>query len=140
MLKFHPSAGAVLLCRYEPGFEPPEMVKTRPVVVITPRLRRRNGLCTVVPLSTTEPKPMEAYHHLLRFEPSLPKPWNSPVCWVKADMFATVGFHRLSLIGLGKTRDGRRRYLQTSVQIEDLAAIQRCVLHALDLSGLTKHL
>lgn len=140
MLNHHPAQGAILLCRYEPGFVAPEMIKIRPVVVITPRFRRRDGLCTVVPLSTTAPRPVELYHYELTFERPLPKPWSAPSAWVKADMFATVGFHRLMPIGIGKDRSGKRRYLDSRVAALDLVAIQRCVLHALDLSFLTGHL
>ena len=54
-LTFHPRPGAVLMCQYEPGFVKPEMVKRRPVIVIAPRLRHRDKLCTVVPLSGERP-------------------------------------------------------------------------------------
>lgn len=116
------------------------MVKTRPVVVITPRLRNRSGLCTVVPLSGTDPLPVENYHHKISFERPLPKPWGSPMYWAKADMFATVAFHRLHLIGLGKDQYGKRKYLNVSISAEELTNIQACVLHALNLSHLTNHL
>jgi len=102
-LQHHPKSGTILLCDYS-GFKVPEMVKTRPVVIISPRLRHRDRLCTVVPLSGTEPKHPEKYHHILTFDRPLPKPWNSPRYWVKADMLATVGFDRLNLIGLDVTR------------------------------------
>jgi len=139
-LAYHPKPGAFLLCRYEPGFVKPEMVKLRPVVVITPRLRRRDGLCTVVPLSLTAPNHIEAYHCELDLDPLLPAPWDAPKAWVKADMFSTVGFHRLSPIGIGRDHEGKRQYLNRRVSNAELAEIQRCVLHALNLSQLTKHL
>ncbi|MEE8057670.1 MAG: type II toxin-antitoxin system PemK/MazF family toxin [Pseudomonadales bacterium] len=53
----------MLCCDFSKGFQPPEMVKVRPVIVITPQLPGRPGLCTVVPISSVEPKPMQAYHH-----------------------------------------------------------------------------
>ncbi|MCW5697094.1 MAG: type II toxin-antitoxin system PemK/MazF family toxin [Bauldia sp.] len=139
-LTFHPRQGTVLLCAYEPGFKEPEMVKRRPVVVVTPRLRSRDGLCTVVPLSTTEPRKVEAYHHKIVFDPPLPKPWNSPECWVKADMLATVAFHRLHLIGIGRGPHGKRKYLQLVIPRADLKAIQACILEALHLGHLTPSL
>lgn len=40
-LTFHPKPGAILVCDYDTGFVPPEMVKKRLCIVITPRLRRR---------------------------------------------------------------------------------------------------
>jgi len=45
------------------GFKPPEMVKKRPVVILSPRYRRRTGLCIVVPFSTVEPELIEPHHH-----------------------------------------------------------------------------
>ncbi|WP_198669160.1 type II toxin-antitoxin system PemK/MazF family toxin [Elioraea thermophila] len=50
------AAGTILLCDDDTGFRPPEMVKRRPVVVVSPRLPHRDGLATVVPLSTTAPR------------------------------------------------------------------------------------
>lgn len=132
-LAFHPKLGAVLVCRYEPGFKVPEMVKTRPVVVITPRLRHRHGLCTVVPLSTTPPTRAADYHCELDLGFQMPAPWRSDNVWAKADMLATVGFHRLDLIKLGRDRDGRRKYLQRSIPDEQLRRLQECVLRALCL-------
>ena len=42
-LGFHPNAGDIVICDYATGFKPPEMVKVRPVVVISPR--RRSSAC-----------------------------------------------------------------------------------------------
>ncbi|MCB2262482.1 MAG: type II toxin-antitoxin system PemK/MazF family toxin, partial [Candidatus Thiosymbion ectosymbiont of Robbea hypermnestra] len=70
-LTFHPRPGMVLICDFNTGFKAPEMIKRRPVVVISPRPRRSNQLCTIVPLSTTVPNPVEPFHH--RMDPrSLP--------------------------------------------------------------------
>lgn len=139
-INFHPKAGAVLLCSYEPGFRAPEMTKQRPVIVVTPRLRRREGLCTVVPLSTTDPEHIEDYHYGITFARALPKPWSTNPCWVKADMFAAVGFHRLHLIGIGRDQNGKRKYLNFCIPDNDLIHIQSCILNALNLGHLTKHL
>ncbi|WP_210210156.1 type II toxin-antitoxin system PemK/MazF family toxin [Rhodopseudomonas palustris] len=57
-LKFHPEPGTILICDYSTGFKAPEMVKKRPVVTVSPRLKRRDGLVTVVPLSTSRPEPV----------------------------------------------------------------------------------
>ena len=44
--------GTIVLCDYAlGGFRPPEMVKKRPAIILSPRLPRRDGLCAVVPLS-----------------------------------------------------------------------------------------
>jgi mRNA interferase MazF len=139
-LTYHPNPGSVLICDYEPGFKPPEMVKRRPVVVVTPRLRRRAGLCTVVPLSTTAPDTPENYHYELRLDPPLPDPWNSDVCWVKADMLATVSYERLSPVRIGRDRSGKRQYYNSLVAKKGFVEIQKAMLCALNLAHLTKHL
>ncbi|WP_432431527.1 type II toxin-antitoxin system PemK/MazF family toxin [Chelatococcus daeguensis] len=96
----------MLICDFDSGFREPEMVKRRPVVVISPRLKRRTGLVSVVPLSTTPPDPIEDYHCEVRMEPPLPTPFDSPTAWVKADMPYTVGFQRLELVRTGRDQYG----------------------------------
>jgi mRNA interferase MazF len=105
-LKFHPEPGTILIRDYTTGFREPEMVKRRPVVTISPRLKRRDGLITVVPLSTTPPTPVCDHHCRLTIDPALPEPFDSPEMWVKADMLATVGFARLDLIRTGRDESG----------------------------------
>ncbi len=139
-ITFHPSPGAILVCNYQTGFVAPEMVKTRLCVVITPRLRRRTGLCTVVPLSTTAPVPPEDYHCEVHFPKSLPRPWEGTSKWVKCDMLATVSYDRLSPIGVGRDQNGKRKYIYPHVTADELKAIRKGVLCALMLRELTNHL
>jgi len=114
------------------------MVKARPVIVISPRLRNRDGLCTVVPLSTTPPRHVESYHCEIEFDRPLPG-WSAQKCWVKGDMVATVSFERLGLLRLGRDRQGQRKYLQLMIKHEQLQSVKACVLHGLGLYGfLTK--
>lgn len=133
MLKIHPKIGAVLRCDYETGFKPPEMVKRRPVIVVSPRLRHRDGLCTVVPLSATEPKRIMPYHCRIEFDPPLPHPYDDGVHWVKADMIATVGFHRLAPLLVGKDQYGKRKYDNRVISTGQLNAIYICIRHALGM-------
>lgn len=131
-LKFHPNQGTVVLCDYRTGFVVPEMVKMRPVVILSPRFRRRQNLCTVVPLSSQEPDPIEPYHHAVRLSRKLPKPWGAPYYWAKSDMVATVAFSRLHLIGDGRDPEtGKRKYITDTVSDEDFQRIQECVRRAL---------
>jgi uncharacterized protein YifN (PemK superfamily) len=139
-ITFHPTPGAILVCCYDPGFKEPEMVKTRLCVVITPRLRRREGLCTVVPLSTTEPQHVEDYHYRMELERSPPKPWEGTVKWAKCDMLATVAYHRLTPIGVGRSPDGTRKYIYPHATPEQIKEIRKSVLCALTLRELTQHL
>lgn len=129
-----------LICDYNTGFIAPEMVKRRPVVVISPRLRNRPNLCTIVPLSGTVPDREQEYHCCIEMEPPLPKPWDSKWFWVKADMIATVSFSRLELVRGPKDFEGKRKYIQRNVGRENLLRIRRCVLCALGLSALTGEL
>ena len=74
----------MLICDFR-GYEVPEMIKIRPVVVIR-KHRTNNLLVTVVPLSTTAP------NHMLEHHLELPNQLQgaSPTCWAKCDMVATV--------------------------------------------------
>jgi uncharacterized protein YifN (PemK superfamily) len=97
-ITFHPNAGTILICHYGQGsgFQPPEMMKSRPVVVISPR-RRSGGsqVATVVPLSSVAPKKPEPWHHLLSAG-AYPRA-RGPM-WAKCDMLATVALGRLSVV------------------------------------------
>lgn len=93
-LNFHPNPGTLLVCDFH-GLSAPEMVKTRPVIVISPRLRRSTGLCTLVPLSTTPPKPVLPWHCKLQLEEPLSPNWNASDIWAKCDMLYTMRFERL---------------------------------------------
>ena len=46
-IKFYPRQGTLLMCDFNTGFRVPEMVKVRPVVVVS---RTRGQVATVVPL------------------------------------------------------------------------------------------
>ena len=108
------------------------MVKRRPVVVVSPRYRRRTGLCLVAPLSTVAPDDPEPCHYripagrcefLHSTQPS----------WVKADMLTCVAFHRLDRLVL------RGSYLAPVLDSPDLVGIRGAVLSALGFrSGLTQ--
>jgi mRNA interferase MazF len=137
MLKYHPEPGTILICDYSTGFKKPEMVKKRPVVIISPRLKRRHGLATVVPLSTTEPNPICDHHCKISIKPALPAPFDSEEVWVKADMLATVGFERLELIRTGRDHEGKRKYLTPQLEQAALKIVYQCVLHGIGLGRLT---
>lgn len=128
------------MCTYDTGFVAPEMVKIRLCVVITPRLRRRRGLCSVVPLSTSDPAPVEEYHRYVEFERDLPRPWRGRMKWAKCDMIATVSYARLSPIGVGRRDGGKRRYIYPRLTDGQLKDIRKGVLCALALRDLTAHL
>lgn len=126
-LKFHPKPGTILVCDYA-GFRVPEMVKRRPCVVVSPRLRRRHDLCTVVPLNATPPKPPRPYHHLITLDRPLPHAFDAAAMWAKCDMLATVSFARLDLIKVG-----RRRYIQPTLPAGDMDRIRVRIKYALGI-------
>ena len=124
------------MCDFKTGFEAPEMVKKRPVVVISPWSRRHTQLFTVVPLSRTEPKPVRDYHVLL--QQNLVPGWDDDL-WAKCDFVVTVGMQRLDRIMPGRDENNKRYYVSPNVSDADLRAIQLAVLHALGYSSLTAH-
>jgi len=116
------------------------MIKRRPVVVISPRFRQRDGLVTIVPLSTTRPRSVCDYHCELDFDPVMPAPYSEPRMWVKADMICAVSFDRLSLPYLRKDADGKRSYDVRRIADADLLRVRSCVLNGMGLGVLTEAL
>jgi mRNA interferase MazF len=130
--------GTVLLCDYSRGgFQAPEMTKRRPAIVISPRLAHRDGLCTVVPISSDPGGHEVKYVVRLEFEPSLPEPYGYTVAWAKCDMLATVSFNRLDLFRTKRDQYGKRKYLHPKISDEDLVRVRVGVLFALGMGDLT---
>lgn len=102
-ITFHPKAGMVLICDFA-GFKVPEMVKARPVVVISPNHLVRPGLVTVVPLSTTLPNPIEPHHVQLKGSP-IPGKAAGDV-WAKCDMISCVSLGRMDRIKVDRGNYG----------------------------------
>jgi uncharacterized protein YifN (PemK superfamily) len=127
-LNFHPASGAIVICDFSTGFQPPEMVKVRPVVVISPR-RRTGQLATVVPLSSTPPAVFESWHYAI---PAGAYPPARGPMWAKCDVVATVALARLDRI---KTRDraGNRVYQIFQLGPVEMAALQAAVKAGLGL-------
>jgi mRNA interferase MazF len=127
-LTFHPKPGTIVICDYSTGFRPPEMVKVRPVVVVSPR-RRGSGLVTVVPISSTAPSQIEPWHY--RLPDGAYPPARGPV-WVKADMIAAVALTRLDRV---KVREpgSQRRYQVFHLTSVDMLAISTAIKAALAL-------
>lgn len=125
-----PHPGEILICDFNSGFAPPEMVKKRPSVVVSRRDTHGRGLCTVVPLSTTEPVPPMPWHHKM---PHLKiTSWqNFGIIWAKCDMLATVSFNRLDR-PYTRTRHGRV-YQTLRLDEADLEAIRAGMLVYLGL-------
>ena len=141
-LTFHPRPGQILICNFAKGFKKPELVKRRPVVVLTPRIDGRGDLVTVVGLSSIRPDPIRDFHCLLP-KASLPMlgEYQDQETWVKGDMIYAVGFHRLNLIRLGTRRpDGKRNNFTARLGRERMREIYGCVLHGLNFPTLVEHI
>jgi mRNA interferase MazF len=112
------------------------MVKARPAIVVSPRLPHRDGLCAIVPLSTTPPSKPVNYVVQLEIKP-LPAPYSETTVWAKCDMIATVGFERLDLFRTGRDQGGKRKYLTPKVSRKDLERVRVGVLWGLGMGYLT---
>ena len=137
-IKYHPARGTIVAVDFRQGFRVPEMVKRRLCVVISPQIEARVGLCTVVPLSKSDPDPVQPYHYRLDIPFQIPKPWGNGPRWAKCDMLCAVGFHRIDLIRLGKSPDGSRQYQLNTLSGIHLRNISNCVLAGLGLPPLTE--
>ena len=138
-LSYHPKHGEILKCDFS-GFIAPEMTKARQVICISPKYVERGRICTIIPLSTTPPNPVEKYHHKL--ETVLPQleGREDVEVWAKCDMLMAASFARLTPWWIEKKQGGKRVYTQVIVSNDDLLAIKKCVLHSLGLGGLTEYL
>lgn len=121
-LKFQPKPGMVLICDFR-GFEPPEMVKRRPVVVLAAN-RDNAQLVTVIPLSRTRPWRPQVWHYQL-VRPLKPLDIETAV-WAKCDLLYTVSTTRLDLVHIERGRYGPLRMKST-----DFVAIHRAAITAL---------
>jgi mRNA interferase MazF len=110
------------------------MIKRRPAVVVSPRLPHRDGLCTVIPLSGTEPAHDVAYCVKLTLTKPFPPPFDETLWWAKCDMIATVGFDRLDFFRSGRDQDGKRKYLHPVLPASDMARIKSGILAALGMT------
>ena len=123
-LPYLPKQGEILVCDFEDSAIGAEMVKRRPVVVVSRHDAHRSKLCTVVSLSTTAPTPPKAWHHHM---PHLAVAgWSADDgCWVKCDMLATVSLQRLNKPYV-ELRSGRN-YITHLLAPVDIAAVLRCI-------------
>lgn len=121
MINFHPRPGTVLICNFD-GYREPEIVKARPVVVLS----TRQQVAIVVPFSTVLPRQIETCHY--RIEPGrYPFLDAKRDTWAKGDLIAHVGYPRLDRL----KQDGK--YFAPSLTPDDLRAIKNAVASAIGL-------
>lgn len=132
-LKFLPYPGSIVRCDFL-GFKEPEMVKPRPVVVISARPERANSkTCIIVPLSTTVPDPVHKFHLEVKLPGSNLPEKISQICWVKGDMVYAVSLERLDLYRLGRDKEGKRTYYNNRFDNKALFEIRKAVAHAIGI-------
>lgn len=129
-LPFHPSPGDILICDYTTGFKVPEMVKRRLCVVVSPKLKRRDNLASVVPLSETEPQPVEQWHHKVEL---ISKSWGDGPRWAVCDMIATVCYSRLARPHYRHPVTNTRLFEKLALTADDLRDVRAKVALALGL-------
>ncbi|MDZ7823322.1 MAG: type II toxin-antitoxin system PemK/MazF family toxin [Ahrensia sp.] len=128
-LPYYPRAGQILVCDFS-GFTPPEMVKKRPVILISPKLPYRSEIVTVVPLSTTAPRHNHPY--VVKLSKNYhPNELDEEPCWAKCDMVMNIGLFRLSAFKIG-----RRTWESPQATGNDLEAVRRGVILGLGLQSL----
>jgi uncharacterized protein YifN (PemK superfamily) len=129
-ITFQPQPGQILICHFGLAFRQPEMTKTRPVLVISARKRLSTRICSVMPISSLRPDPVEPYHYRLP-DGVLPRQ-KYPEAWLKGDLIVSVADHRLD-----RFKTGFRTYATPLVPPEVLREARRCALHALGMHSLT---
>jgi uncharacterized protein YifN (PemK superfamily) len=124
MLTIIPDPGTVLICDYDTGFIPPEMVKKRRVIIVSPKAMNNRGLCLVVPVSTTPPDAELPVH--VRFEASqYPFFARDIPCWAKCDMLAAVAYRRLDRVRIG------HRFMAPRIKKADFERIREALSHVI---------
>jgi len=137
-IQYSPLKGQILMCDFTQGFQKPEMIKNRPVIVF--KSSKRSRLVTVVPISTVEPEPLLKYHYEIpKLELPNTKYFKKKTSWLKGDMIYTVGWHRLEPIRLGKV-NGKRAYFRKRLPLSILTEIEKCVINGIGLCRLEKYI
>ena len=121
----------IVICDYATGFRTPEMVKRRLAVTISPKLKRRDALVTVIPLSMTAPAPAERWH--VEVPNDVPDPWGPGPRWAKCDMMATVGYWRLNLPHSKHPVTGARQFHQIELEDELVKSLREATAAAIGI-------
>lgn len=134
-LIYPPKVGEIFMCEFPPCLVEPEMIKTRAVIVVSPKCDGRKMLWTVVPLSLTPPDPIRAYHCLVpaRFLPKGMRATGGDR-WAKCDMVYSLCQDRLTLCRGSKDRTtGKRVYDKGRVDLAHLQQIRCCIAQSLGI-------
>ena len=104
-----------MMCDFNGGFQPPEMVKRRPVITLSKKRHDLAPLCTVIPISSSPPNVVRDFHYQLPAEELPPNLRHQyPENWVKIDMIQTVSFNRLTMLWNNRIA-GKRIYVTGAI-------------------------
>jgi len=136
-----PKPGDVYMCDFS-GYVPPEIVKLRRVIIVSPP-NPGARIALVVPVSTTRPRILTALHvelpggHVYRCFTGASE------VWVKSDLIAHVRFDRLDRVRIpvfdttGIPVPRRYEYLATvTLSPAHFREVRQAMLHALGLGRL----
>ena len=136
-LMYYPRDAEVLECDFK-GFIIPEMVKTRPVIIIGPRLRHRGDLVTIVPLSTSPIDTPEKWQVKVTFTKKPPPPFDADEAWAICDLVCSVSRQRLDRFRPPRPRYGQRqKWYSAAIAKDDLEKVRHGVLCGLGMESLT---
>ncbi len=102
---FHYHKGMIAMCDFS-GNSEPEMVKMRPVLILSDEITHRARLFTIIPLSTTPPQFEIPYDVKLSRNYGGPKKDRNVIPYAKCDMICSVSSSRLSRIRINKGEYG----------------------------------
>jgi mRNA interferase MazF len=136
-----PKPGEIYMCDFS-GYVPPEIVKMRRVVVVSPA-NQGARVALVVPISTTQPWTLLPVHVELPGEAVYPCFPGAATVWVKADLIAHVRFDRLDRVrvpildSVGNPIPRKRVYLPpVRLTPDHLREVRQAILHSLGLGRL----
>lgn len=117
------------MCNFK-GFKVPEMVKPRPIIIVSPKLPYRSEIVTVVPISLTPPLRPQPYAVQLS-KNYHPEEEDDLPCWAKCDMIMNISRERLNGFKVG-----RRKWVNPQATADDLMAVKLGVIHGLGMQDL----
>jgi mRNA interferase MazF len=132
-LPFPPNRGEVLICDFQNYMPKGEMVKLRPIIVLSPSIAQRMDIVTVVALSTTQPLTILNYHLEITFDPPYSIKYPSKTMWLKGDMIYTMSLSRLSRPHSKNLSTGQRIYPKRFIDASVMKDVERCVLASLGI-------
>lgn len=132
-IQFSPRNGSILMCSFSQHEDElvsdGNMLKTRPVIVVSPSLQGRGKLLHVVPISLTAPNPVCPWHVEVPLACMPPAAQHKEgVRWAKCDMVVTVGWSRLDRYQAPQLH-GRKVFQEGYLDLPTLVAVKRAIAH-----------